>query len=75
MVSEVGERARKQGAARLRKPCPHVGIREGRVDRLIERVDDLGQRHRGGADADRRARLKARHRLNVIVGLVPAMTI
>ena len=48
-------------AAQVGKPRLHLGIGEGRVDLLVELVDDLGGRVLGCADAVTKCRLVARH--------------
>ena len=48
-------------AAQIGKPRLHLGIGEGRVDLLVEPVDDLRRRVLGRADAIPPARLVARH--------------
>src|SRR5262249_22359968 len=43
-LGEVGGRARKHSATKIGKPRLHFGVGEGRVDLLIELVDDLSRR-------------------------------
>ena len=60
-LAEVGGRAGKHRAAKVGEPRIHLGIGEGRVDFLVELVDDLGGRVPGRADAEPGARFVARH--------------
>src|SRR5262245_27816928 len=51
-------------AAQLRKSRLHLGIGKGRVDLLIELVDDLDRRGLRCADAEPETRFVARHKLS-----------
>src|SRR5262249_16837347 len=59
-LCEVGARAR-QRLAEVSQTDLHLGVGEGRVDLLVELLDDLGWRVPGNADAIPRCRLVARH--------------
>src|SRR5262249_60410708 len=59
-LCEVGGRAR-QRLAEVSQTDLHLGVGEGRVDLLVELLDDLGWRVPGNADAIPRCRLVARH--------------
>src|SRR5262249_31469054 len=59
-LCEVGGRAR-QRLAEVSQTDLHLGVGEGRVDLLVELLDDLGWRVPGNADAIPRRRLVARH--------------
>src|SRR5712692_1017788 len=59
-LPEVGGRARKRGATQIGKARLDLGIDKGRVDLLIELVDDLNGRVLRHADAPPPARLIAR---------------
>src|SRR5262249_25550393 len=59
-LCEVAGRAR-QRLAEVSQTDLHLGVGEGRVDLLVELLDDLGWRVPGNADAIPRCRLVARH--------------
>src|SRR5262244_1826391 len=59
-LCEVGGRAR-QRLTEVSQTDLHLGVGEGRVDLLVELLDDLGWRVPGNADAIPRCRLVARH--------------
>src|SRR5262249_47464809 len=61
--AEVGGRARNHDCTEVGEPCLYFGIRESRIDLLVELVDDLGGCVLGNADAIPEARLVARHEL------------
>jgi hypothetical protein len=44
VLAEVAGRAWKHSATKVGKPRFHIGVCEGRVDLLVELVDDLGRR-------------------------------
>ena len=50
-LAEVGGRAGKDRAAQIGKPRLDLGIGEGRIDLLVELVDDFGGRVLGRTDA------------------------
>jgi hypothetical protein len=52
VLAEVAGRTWKHSAAKVGKPRVHLGVCEGRVDLLVELVEDLGRRALGGADAE-----------------------
>src|SRR6516225_5153107 len=58
-LCEVGGRAR-QRLAEVSQTDLHLGVGEGRIDLLVELLDDLGWRVPGNADAIPRCRLVAR---------------
>src|SRR5713101_5384632 len=51
------------GAAKVGKPRLHLGIGEGRIDLLVKPLHDLGRRALWSADAKKRARLVAWHKI------------
>src|SRR5262249_43654513 len=57
--AEVGGRARNHDCTEVGEPCLYFGIRESRIDLLVELVDDLGGCVLGNADAIPEARLLA----------------
>src|ERR1700745_3130863 len=61
--AKVCGRDNKRRASKVGKPCLHLGIGKGRVDLLVELVDDLRTRVPGRADAEPTARLVARHKI------------
>src|SRR5262249_14397201 len=61
-LCEVGGRAR-QRLAEVSQTDLHLGVGEGRVDLLVELVDDFGRRGLRCAEAKPEARLIARHEL------------
>src|SRR5947207_11577065 len=60
-LGEVGGRGRKHRAAQVSKSRLHLRIGKGRVDFLVELVDDLGGRVSGRAHAEPRIRLVSRY--------------
>ena len=50
-LAEVGGRASKHHSAKLGEPRLHNGVGEGRIDLIVEVVDDFGGRGLGEADA------------------------
>src|SRR5262249_22362156 len=62
-LAEVGRRADKRCASEVSEPRLDFGIGEGRVDLLVELVDDLSWRGLGCADAEPIACLVSRQEL------------
>src|SRR5262245_60863694 len=56
-LGEVSGRAHKRRAAEVGEPRFHIGVCKGRVDLVVELVDDLNRRVLGRADAEPEARL------------------
>src|SRR6266480_4424012 len=54
---EIGRRARKNRGRQLGDPRSDLGIREPRIDLLVELIDDLDRRISGRCDPNPRARL------------------
>src|SRR5262249_58052586 len=59
-LAEVGGRAGNHRAAKIGKPRLHLGIDEGRINFLVELVDDFGRRVPGRGKAKPPACLVAR---------------
>src|SRR5262249_34838136 len=61
-LSEVGRRAWKCSATQFGEARLHIGVCEGRVDLVVELVDDFSRRVLGRADAKPNARLVPWHK-------------
>src|SRR5262249_7121475 len=61
-LSEVGRRAWKCSATQFGEARLHIGVCEGRVDLVVELVDDFSRRVLGRADAEPNARLVPWHK-------------
>src|SRR5262249_37711400 len=62
-LAELAGREREHVATEIGKPRLQLGVGQGRIDFLIELVDDLRRRVPGRADAEPTARLVARHKI------------
>src|SRR5262245_33765518 len=62
-LGEVGGRARKHSATKIGKPRLHFGVGEGRIDLLIELLDDLSRRILGRTKARPRASFVAWYKI------------
>src|SRR5215510_13473679 len=62
-LAEIGGRSRQCHAAEVSEPRFHLGVGEGRVDLLVELLDDFGRRIPRCADAPKGACLTVRYEI------------